>query len=712
MRLLIPMLESQIRAQLRAHLPPDVIRLIKNIRSYSRHGFRSFQEPIVLARLEQDLRRAGIGAGDVVMVHASLSGIGRVEGGAETVIRSLKNVLTSEGTLLMPCFESASEVLRAAASGETIDLRSRPCETGRIAETFRAIPGVLRSSHPFSSVCAWGKHADFLTSGHEGDSRIWHKESPLARLLSLKGKNLGLGGISVANMTFLHVVEDAQPDFPVQPYSSAVSMRYIDDRGRSVSRLVCRHDPAISATRIDRPLGSWARTHFTAAFERDGAMRRFTFGGGTAWAIDAIAGLETLKAEASRGITIYSTRSTEITRRADWCPPRLREHLVSWSYAVRRPWLSAQARAIRAYDVSGAASQDPGPESASRAAHNWICLAQDRSTSADGGVSRDFSLITGWADSYPETTGYIVPTMLDYAETFNVPQSRNRARRMLDWLASIQLDSGAFQGGTIRARERVPVAFNTGQVLLGLAAGVRAFPGKFEEPLRRGGLWMVRAQDADGAWSRYASPFASPGPKAYDVHAAWGLLAAADALGDDTMLIAALANARWTLRRQRPNGWLDDCCLTDARRPLTHTIGYALRGLVEAYRVSKNPIFLNAAVKTGRALADTLRSDGALPGRLDQEWRAASSWTCLTGNLQVALSWFSLHDWTREPLFLASARAVNAHARRTVMDDGPSDINGGIRGSLPLDGGYNPYAFLSWGTKFFLDSQLAEIRRV
>jgi len=642
------------------------------------------------------------------MVHASLSGIGLVDGGAETVIRSLMNVLTPNGTLMMPCFESAANVLKAASAGEPIDLRSRPCQTGLIAESFRTMPGVLRSSHPFSSVCAWGKHADFLTSSHENDSRIWHKESPLARLLTLKGKSLGLGGVSVANMTFLHVVEDIEAGFPVQPYFPAVPIVYVDARGRNVNRLVRRHDPDVSSTRIDRPVGGWARAHFAAAFELGGAMNRFTFGAGAAWAIDALGALAVLKAEASQGVTIYSTEPPTAAG-ASWHLAPLKESLTAFVNLVRLPWLPAQAKELRASDRRGALSTDRGPEAAAHAAYDWLCLAQDRSTSSDGGVARHYNLISGWSDSYPETTGYIVPTMIDYADFFHSPDGRDRARRMLNWLVSIQFENGAFQGGTIGTRSPVPVAFNTGQILIGLAAGARAISGIYEEPLRRAARWLIQSQDRDGAWRRYASPFAIPGAKAYDTHAAWGLLEAAGALNEKPLEQAALANARWALGRRRANGWFDDCCLTDARRPLTHTIGYALRGLVEAYRVSKDPVFLDASVSTGRALAGALRSDGCLPGRLDPNWRPASSWTCLTGNLQVALCWFSLYEWTKEPLFRASARAVNAHARKTLSDAGPGDTKGGICGSFPVDGGYNPYSVLSWAGKFFLDSQMAEL---
>lgn len=90
---------------------------------------------------------------------------------------------------------------------------------------------------------------------------------------------------------------------------------------------------------------------------------------------------------------------------------------------------------------------DPGIDAAITAAIRWLCHAQDCSASHDGGVARHYSLLDGWATSYPETTGYIVPTILDCANDLRSVSLRERARQMLDWLISIQLPNGGFQGG-------------------------------------------------------------------------------------------------------------------------------------------------------------------------------------------------------------------------------------------------------------------------
>ena len=265
-----------------------------------------------------------------------------------------------------------------------------------------------------------------------------------------------------------------------------------------------------------------------------------------------------------------------------------------WGLKVLADWrLTATAKAERQRDRQGLPAETPDLETAIREAVAWLCRAQDSSLSADGGVAHNYSLIHGWSTSYPETTGYIVPTLLAAADRGGelAEEIRQRARRMLDWLVKVQLPCGAFQAGLIDTTPVVPVTFNTGQVLLGLAAGVRVFGDEFRPALSRAADWLVKTQDADGCWRQYPTPFAVPGEKTYETHVAWGLLEAAR-LGESRWADAALANVQWALRKQAANGWFDLCCLSDRTRPLTHTLGYALRGIIEAYRFTNDPELL------------------------------------------------------------------------------------------------------------------------
>ena len=376
---------------------------------------------------------------------------------------------------------------------------------------------------------------------------------------------------------------------------------------------------------------------------------------------------------------------------------------------VRR-WGQPAAEAARREGSTPSLRQlpDPGIDAVVDANVDWLRWAQERSTSNDGGVAAHYDIVASrWSTSYPETTGYVVPTLLDYARRRGDADAQRRARRMLDWLASMQFADGGFPGGYVDHVPQVPVVFNTGQILLGLAAGEREFGG-YRQPLRRAADWLAAAQDADGCWRRHPSPFVAPGEKTYDVHAAWGLLEADRADPGRGYADAALRNIRWALTRQRGDGFIDQCCLEHPERPLTHTLGYSLRGIIEGYRAEGGDDILTAARLTADGLLRCLNADGFLPGRIEPGWRPAVRWACLTGTAQVAACWLMLHQITGQRRYLAAGRSANTFVRRPVRLAGPPGLRGGVTGAWPIDGGYQPNRCLNWAAKFCIDSNLLE----
>lgn len=393
----------------------------------------------------------------------------------------------------------------------------------------------------------------------------------------------------------------------------------------------------------------------------------------------------------------------------------VRRRLPTPAILMYREWqqkreISSDAREEERLDRRPLPRSDPGPSAVVAAALGWLCRAQDKSVSSDGGVARHYSLNTGWSDSYPETTGYIIPTFIDSGGEPNRDALVERARRMLDWCTDIQIESGAFPGGTVSATRCVPTTFNTGQILLGLAAGAGSFGDtRYETAMHRAAAWLRDTQDADGCWRRFPTPFARSGEKTYETHVSWGLFEAARLAPECGYGEAGLRQVLWALDKQRSNGWFADCCLSDCEKPLTHTIGYALRGVIEAFLYSRDSVFLHAALRTGRGLLSCLRHDGSLPGRLHANWRPAVSWVCLTGAVQISHCWLLLFELTGERAFRDAARRCNAFVRRTVRVDGAGDTVGGVKGSFPVDGEYGRYEYLNWAAKFLIDANRLEL---
>lgn len=165
--------------------------------------------------LVDGLRELGILAGDVVLVHSSLKGLGWVEGGPNVVIDALLQSVGEEGTILFPTLTGTKD--DGPKSPPTIDLAATPCWTGIIPETARQRPDAVRSIHPTHSVTAVGANREFWTRGHEDGESPCDEASPYYRLMEHGGKILLLGGVTHDSNTSLHCIEEiAQVPYHLQ----------------------------------------------------------------------------------------------------------------------------------------------------------------------------------------------------------------------------------------------------------------------------------------------------------------------------------------------------------------------------------------------------------------------------------------------------------------------------------------------------------------
>jgi aminoglycoside 3-N-acetyltransferase len=153
-----------------------------------------------LTREEIVNQLTSIGAvrGAVLVVHTAFSKVGPLEGGPHTLIAALLDALGPEGTLVMPSMSDDDE--------HPFDVRSTPClGLGIVADTFRRLPGVLRSDSPHA-FAAIGPHAAEITRPHPID--VPHGlDSPIGRLFELDGHVLLLGVGHDANTT-VHLAEN------------------------------------------------------------------------------------------------------------------------------------------------------------------------------------------------------------------------------------------------------------------------------------------------------------------------------------------------------------------------------------------------------------------------------------------------------------------------------------------------------------------------
>lgn len=140
----------------------------------------------------------GIKENDILLVHSALTGIGYVEGGADTVIDALLAAIGKEGTLVMSTLTMWDK---------PFDPDNTPSAVGIISEKFRQRPGVLRSLHPVHSVAAYGPKARYITEGHDGCPTGCGEGTPYMKVAELGGKIMLLG-VDMDRNTMMHTLEE------------------------------------------------------------------------------------------------------------------------------------------------------------------------------------------------------------------------------------------------------------------------------------------------------------------------------------------------------------------------------------------------------------------------------------------------------------------------------------------------------------------------
>lgn len=264
---------------------------------------------VTQAEIGKDLIKLGIKPGDLLFVHSSMSSIGRVPGGPNSVIDAMVEVLGPAGTLAMPAFSLPyGNMVDTLERDGIFDPASAPSTVGLISETFRRRQGVRRSVHPTSSVCALGAKADLVTGGARACNSNFGIGTPLYKIMEYGGKIFGLG-VDLGPVSFYHVMEDVLGEqFPVKVRLDKVYKARVIEDGRLFVMQVRPLDPRVARTRIDQLGNDWIRTVFEEFLIDRGVLKIGYVGQARSWLVEAKELFEAQMELLRRKITIYTTK--------------------------------------------------------------------------------------------------------------------------------------------------------------------------------------------------------------------------------------------------------------------------------------------------------------------------------------------------------------------------------------------------------------------
>ena len=123
-----------------------------------------------------------------------------MNGGAETVVDALLEVLGPAGTLVVPTF--TDEI--AMDPNFVFDPLNTPSLVGAISEAARRRPGARRSLHGWHSIAAMGPLADAIV--REVGSSPWLPDGPMPKIIDHGGMFMLLG-VPYQRLTLVHLME-------------------------------------------------------------------------------------------------------------------------------------------------------------------------------------------------------------------------------------------------------------------------------------------------------------------------------------------------------------------------------------------------------------------------------------------------------------------------------------------------------------------------
>ncbi|MGL5714499.1 MAG: aminoglycoside N(3)-acetyltransferase [Paraclostridium sp.] len=176
--------------------------------------------PITKDSIINDLKKLGVEKESIIIVHSSLSKLGWVCGGAITVIQSLIDLIGENGTIIMPsqtahysdpvewCNPPVPKewhpIIKDTMPAFSPDI-TPSLGMGQIAETFRTLKNVSRSSHPQYSFSGWGYLSKYILKDQPYNFPLG-EGSPLEKLYNLDANVLLLGVDYDVNTSF-HLAE-------------------------------------------------------------------------------------------------------------------------------------------------------------------------------------------------------------------------------------------------------------------------------------------------------------------------------------------------------------------------------------------------------------------------------------------------------------------------------------------------------------------------
>lgn len=164
-------------------------------------------------KLLHDLKKIGVEKGDLLHLKISMRAIGRIEGGANTLLNALLEAVGESGTIISDAFVKAFPIPMSETNKEKISDDETPSYAGVFANEMIKHPKNIRSKHPIHKFAAIGKQAEEFCNNHTEKSGAYDLLEEMAKQ---DAKNLTIGGDVIGVGTTHIAIEKCKYDRKVK----------------------------------------------------------------------------------------------------------------------------------------------------------------------------------------------------------------------------------------------------------------------------------------------------------------------------------------------------------------------------------------------------------------------------------------------------------------------------------------------------------------
>lgn len=320
--------------------------------------------------------------------------------------------------------------------------------------------------------------------------------------------------------------------------------------------------------------------------------------------------------------------------------------------------------------------------------------------------SSKYKTITGkWSDPYPETTGYLIPTLLNSATLLKDKSLNEIALNQLSFFESLQLQDGSFK---VSINNDKALVFDTAQIVLGLIALHEYAPHATTLKLiKEAYCWLINNIDDHGQFVKFN--YIENYNPSYYARIVWPLLRSEQLL-EYSVHVKTKSLYDYIVSLKKTQYTFNKCSFDGGDYFFTHNLIYTYRGLWESSLILhdiETQEYIMQSVQY--ILENVIPKKGYLCGTYNSNWAAKGQYTCAVGNAQLVCLLVKIFNLTNEPLYFKNISTLMEpliQSQRTSL----SFNIGAIPSSVPVWGQYQRFKFTNWTQKFYSDALVALVR--